>query len=219
MTRERVINYFSDEKKHHVLWAATLSMFVFLLVEKMMSGFSMLYEKGNVNFSFSMHVTDLLCVAVYLTMVVLISVNVRYKYLLIPDGVLFSVKLFIFASGLVRLATHRVNGELPELSVIEETVENLLFVSFLCVFFAGKLLKAERKNVDKIPIICLFVLLFSFVVTVGFEIVKITVEVEAYHYPTVVIAFNFLKGVLNEAFLDLPYILLTLLVYYTPKKH
>ena len=62
-------------------------------------------------------------------------------------------------------------------------------------------------------------LLLIFPTTVVIETIKALIEAEFFSYPVSVMTFNFVKAVSKEIFLDIPYFLLVLMVYYKPKKH
>ena len=145
-------------------------------------------------------------------MAVLISQRVNRKYLLIPDFVLLCIKLYAAVSGLITLFGVHYSNLLGELSVLEKTVESLLFSAFLIILFAGKLSHGKRLPAY-CPIACLTVLSLCVPVTVVFEVLKFYVE-EQMNYPLFMEIFIFLRGLLNEIFLDLPYAMLILLVFY-----
>lgn len=79
------------------------------------------------------------------------------------------------------------------------------------MLFIGKLQKYDNYFHKIYPYVCLLLLALCFTVTLGFEIGKLFVS-ELEHLNFTVTAINFTKSVINEAFLDLPYVLLTLSV-------
>ncbi len=210
--RERLAVYFADLSRQRKLKIFTFAMFLALMIEKLLSGATAAYMGNDVHFYFSLSIKDVICAAIYLSTAFMLAVGVEYKYLLIPDFVLFAIKGFNIISGVTRIVTQSQIDIIAELSVIESIVESFLFAMFLLALFAGKL--SHGKILPNFPVLCLRLLIFCFPVTVIFEIVKLVVATELHQYPFIV-CFNFAKGVLNEAFLDLPYFLLVLTVCFT----
>ncbi len=190
-------------------------MFILLAVEKAASGATMRFEGGDTFFDFTFSPTDIIQLLIYISMAVLISQKVKQKYLLIPDFVLLCIKLYAVVSGLVTLSEMHYSHVIKELNVLEKTVESLLFSVFLIMLFVGKLSHGKRLPVY-CPIACLAVLSLCVPVTVVFEVLKFYVE-EQMNYPLHMEIFIFLRGLLNEIFLDLPYAMLILLVFYCHK--
>jgi len=215
LTGKRITNFIHCRNIDKHINTFTFVMFTALVVEKLASGASMRLAGGKTYFDFSFSVADVLQLLVYVSMAVLISRKVKHKYLLLPDFVLLCIKLYAAVSGLVTLFGVHYSNVLSELSVLEKTVESILFSLFLVFLFAGKLIHSERAPVV-CPMLCLGVLAFCVPVTVVFEILKLIVE-EQMNYPLHMEIFIFLKGVLNETFLDLPYAMLILLVFYCHK--
>lgn len=212
MAGEKIYAFLESHNRNRHLNTATFIMFIFLAVEKVVSGATMRYESGRTFFDFTFSMTDVLQLLIYISMVVLISQKVRHKYLLIPDFVLLCIKLYAAVSGIITLSQLHHSNILKELSVLETTVESLMFALFLLCLFGGKLI--HNKHIASFfPVMCLAILSFCVPVTVVFEVLKLYVE-EQMNYPLHMEIFIFLRGVINETFLDLPYALLILLVFY-----
>lgn len=216
MAGERICSFLEHRNRQKHLNTATFIMFIFLALEKFVSGMTMRLDEGKTFFDFTFSLTDVIQLLVYISMVVLISQKVKHKYLLIPDFVLFGIKLYTAVSGLIALSQLHHSNLLQELSLLETTVESLLFAFFLLALFGGKLLPNKRAAAF-CPVICLGVLSFCVPVTVVFEILKLYVE-EQMNYPLHMEIFVFLRGVINETFLDLPYAMLILLVFFCHKE-
>ncbi len=216
MPGERIYRYFESESRVKRLNTLTFAMYCFLAVEKLISGAAIRYEAGQTFFDFSFSLLDVISLGVYIAMAVLVAVKVEHKFLLLPDFVLLGVKLSAAITGVVSLVQISRSDLLLELSLIETTAESILFSLFLIVLFCGKLIKTDRAG--KIcPILCLAVLSLCVPMTIGFEAVKVYVAESMYTFPVIVEAFNVLRYVINETFLDLPYALLVLLVFFTHK--
>ncbi len=215
MAGERINSFLHSRNRDKHINTVTFMMFVFLAAEKLASGASMRLEGGKTFFDFSFSLADVMQLLIYISMAVLISQKVNHKYLLIPDFVLLGLKLYAAVTGLITLLGVHYTNVLSELSVLEKTVESILFAMFLLFLFAGKLIHTDRAAAV-CPLLCLGVLSFCVPVTFVFEILKLYVE-EQMNYPLHMEIFIFLKGVLNETFLDLPYAMLILLVFYCHK--
>ncbi len=217
MRKEDLSLVFSKEKPAHDLRLFTFTMFLFLVVEKALSTATAIYQKGEIQISFSLKEIDIISILIYGSMAVLIALRVKYKFLLIPDFALLAVKIYTMVYAIGNLFSADYNTLLSTLSSIETLVESFLFAIFLLTLFAGKLLHTKHRFSQEYPFHCMRLLIFCFPVTVAFEIIKIFIATELHQYPFVII-FNFAKGVLNEAFLDLPYFLLVLLVCFVPQE-
>lgn len=215
MAGEKIAVFLERHNRHRNLNTATFIMFIFLAVEKIISGMTMRYQSGKTFFDFTFSLTDVLQLLIYISMVVLISQKVKHKYLLIPDFVLLCIKLYAAVSGIITLSQLHHSNILKELSVLETTVESLLFALFLLCFFGGKLIH-DKHIAPLCPVLCLAILSLCVPVTVVFEVLKLYVE-EQMNYPLHMEIFIFLRGVINETFLDLPYAMLILLVFYCHK--
>ena len=215
MRKEDLNLVFSKEKPAHDLRLFTFTMFLFLVIEKALSTATAIYKKGEVLISFSLKEIDIISIIIYLSMAVLIAFHVKYKFLLIPDFALLAVKLYTMIFAIENLFKAN-NTLLSTLSSVETLVESFLFAIFLLTLFAGKLLHTKHRFSKEYPFHCMRLLIFCFPITVLFEIIKIFIATELHQYPFVIM-FNFAKGVLNEAFLDLPYFLLVMLVCFVPQ--
>lgn len=215
MAGERINCFLHSRNRDKHLNTVTFIMFILLAVEKVASGASMRLEGSKTFFDFSFSLSDVIQLLIYISMAVLISQKVSHKYLLIPDFVLLGIKVYAAVSGLITLFGIHYSNVLGELSVLEKTVESILFALFLLFLFAGKLIHTD-KAAAVCPLLCLGVLSFCVPVTFVFEILKLYVE-EQMNYPLHMEIFIFLKGVINETFLDLPYAMLILLVFYCHK--
>ena len=215
MAGERIAAFLGRHNRNRHLNTVTFIMFIFLAIEKAVSGMTMRYEAGKAFFDFTFSLADVLQLLIYISMAVLISQKVKHKYLLIPDFVLLCIKLYAAVSGLVTLLGMHYSNVLNELAVLEKTVESLLFALFLLLLFTGKLSHSVRAA-SLCPVMCLGVLSLCIPATVVFEILKLYVE-EQMNYPLYMEIFVFLRGLINETFLDLPYAMLILLVFYCHK--
>lgn len=215
MIGERIDSFINSRNRHRHINTVTFVMFIFLVVEKVASGASMRVDGGKTFFDFSFSLVDVVQLLIYVSMAALISQRVNHKYLLIPDFVLLGLKLYAAVTGLITLLGIHYTNVLRELAVLEKTVESILFSLFLLFLFAGKLIHTD-KAAAVCPLLCLGVLSFCVPVTLVFEVLKLYVE-EQMNYPLHMEIFIFLKGMLNEIFLDLPYAMLILLVFYCHK--
>lgn len=209
LRNDRKINHFSDPHFCRNFRIVTVLMFVFLIGEKIFSGETAFVYKGHIEFYFKLDMIDLLSVMVYLTTVLLLRFKVKYHYLLLPDLVLLGIKIFYVVTGIINLLSP--SDYIMILTNMEKVIEGILFSLFLLCLFYGKLF--GNKNFNRIcPRICFFLLLFCFVSTITIEIYKLIIapinDVNSFLY-----YFNFFKAIANELFLDLPYFLLTLLIF------
>ncbi len=216
MIRSKLTKLFHSRERQHQLWLWTCWMFVFLAVEKVLAGAVAAYENGMLHFSFSLKDVDIVCIAVYATVAVLIARRVKYMYLLFPDFVLFGVKIYTAATAIFALIKG-VSTSVEMLAAWETATESVLFALFLLVLFAGKLGHPHGRVARRYPLHCARLLIACFAVTVLFEAAKCVVAVELHEYPTVV-AFNFVKGVLGETLLDAPYYLLLTMLCFVPQR-
>ncbi len=212
---ERINGFLSRHNRSRNVNTVTFIMFILLAVEKVASGATMRLADGRTYFDFSFSLSDVLQLLIYISMAVLISQKVNHKYLLFPDFVLFGIKVYAVVTGLITLLGIHYSNVLSELSVLEKTVESILFALFLLFLFVGKLIHRGRLPAV-CPLLCLGVLSFCVPITVVFEVLKVMAE-EQMNYPLYAEVFFFLRGVLNETFLDLPYAMLILLVFYCHK--
>lgn len=209
---EKINSFLNCKNRHKHVNTVTFIMFAMLAVEKLMSGTVMVVTDGVTDFDFSFSFTDILQLLIYIAMAVLISQRVNHRYLLIPDFVLLCIKLYAAVSGIITLSGVHYSNLLSELTVLEKTVESILFSLFLLSLFSGKLLHFRRVK-SVCPLLCLVFLSLCVPVTVVFEVLKFGAE-QQMNYPLQLEVFIFLRGVINEIFLDLPYAMLILLVFY-----
>lgn len=217
MIRSKLTALLHSKERQHLLWQWTRWMFVFLAVEKVLSGAVAVYEERHLHFTFSLSDIDLICIAVYTAVAILVTLRVRYTYLLFPDFVLFGVKLYTAVTAVLALVKGGMIAT-DTLAAVETAVESVLFAAFLAVLFWGKLSHKHGRITRRYPLYCARLLIACFIVTVLFEAVKCVVAVELHQYPFVV-AFNFVKGVLGETLLDAPYYLLLTMLCFVPQKH
>jgi len=213
--------YFAKGTRHRTLTKATAFMFLLLAAAKFIDIFSAPFLQGPELFPAIMTFTEILCVLIYLSMAVLIIRKTDYKYLLIPDALLLFIKFIHVIEGFTNLFPLGDNDILTKITAVEEIAENSLFIVFLMIFFSGKILKKIPGRIKTfIPYVCIISLLFAFPTTVVLETVKILIEADFFSFPAKTILFNFIINITNEIFLDLPYFMLVLMVYFKPhKKH
>ncbi len=205
-------DYFQTDKSRRRLKIATFIMFLVLAAEKILSGIGAVYRGGAVEFYFSLTLPDIACVVIYLSTALLIAARVGYSRLVIPDFFLLAIKLYVIAAETVFLLTARDATAVEIFSSAEHIVEAVLFSAFLICMFTGEL--SHGKRLPNFSSVCMNLLMICFPVTVLMEVGKVIIanEVHQNHFVT---AFNFVKDVLGEAFLDLPYFLLILMVCLT----
>lgn len=221
MAKAVIKEYFEKGTRHKTLTKVTAFMFLLLAAERIIGGISALFMQETELFATNMTFTDVLSVLIYFSMSVLIISKTDYKYLLIPDALLLFIKFIHVVEGFSDLFPIGDNDILTKITAVEEIAENLLFIVFLAIFFSGKLLKKMHgKTRFFIPYVCIIALIFTFPTTVVLETVKILIEAEYFSFSAKTMAFNFIINITNEIFLDLPYFMLVLMVYFKPhKKH
>ncbi len=217
MIRSRLTDLHHNPVSQRRLWLWTLYMFAFLAIEKVLAATVTVSENGMWQCAFSLGAVDILCVAVYVTMVILIAARVPYIYLLMPDFVLLFVKIYTAIVSAASLVGGRPAVS-ETISAVESALESVLFAMFLGVLLAGKLGHPQSRIGRRYPLYCMWLLLACLPVTVVFEIIKCVIGVEMHRYPLAVI-FEFLKNVLGEALLDLPYYLMILMLCFVPQPH
>lgn len=218
MLKERLELYFKNRRRHRALKLATVFMFLMLSFEKLFSGASALQNGDKIDLAFSLSTTDIISILVYFSTSFLLLVRAEYKYLLLPDGILLLVKLYIAFEGIAYLLSSGRHTLLSELNSYEKITESLLFAGFIIVLFIGKLSHRENKFTKNYALFCILALFLCFPATVFFEVLKVIEEYHL-HYNFFVIIYSFLKGVISEALLDIPYILLCLTLGFTKHKH
>ena len=208
--------FFHSEKHQHNLRVATFIMFLSLVIERLIYNSNISYKSGHITAFLSLKPVDCISILVYFSVSVLLALKVRYTYLLIPDFFLLGVKLYTAVTSIYKLATHFEEYTNYEMfTYFAKAVECILFSAFLVLLFIGKLCHTGRNYSKRYPFVCIHLLVACFPVTVIFEIIKVVISYPSYKYP--VILFVQLAGnIINEAFLDLPYLLLLLLMAFVP---
>ncbi len=211
--------YFQEGHNCHKHSVVTFFGFLFLAFETVFSGTVATYSGGHVTFTMSLSVAQLICIGIYFATAFLVTVSAGYKYLVIPDVLLLAVKLYAVFVGGVSLWDLGGKELLAEIALVEKVVESLLFSVFLAIMLAGKMAKKKAPRFYKnAPFVCLIILAVCFPFTAVFEIIRLTTALGAYQQHIAIAIFNFVKGVINEIFLDIPYALLVLLIYFVPEK-
>lgn len=209
--------FFHNAKNQHNLRVATFITFLLLVVEKLLSGATAIVNSGQISFTFTVKISDVICILVYFTVAILLAANVKYKYLLIPDFFLLGVKLYVGTVNIYKLIVlHGVSTPYEKISALSKASECLLFSLFLILLFIGKLIHTRRVYSKNYPFVCMRLLIACFPITVGFEIAKAWLQTHI-NADTFVVFFELTKNILNEAFLDLPYFLLLLLLAFVPE--
>jgi len=209
-------DYFTTEKRQHGLRIITMLMFFMLAAEKILSGMTLISAGGALKVSIeNIKILDVVCVIIYLTTAVLIAAHVRYERIVIPDFFLLGVKLIVIAEETIFLLTERDASFLDKFSAGEHILEALLFAAFLICMFVGEL--SHGKKLPNFATVCMNLLAICFPITVLLEIGKVIIENNV-HLSPYVIMFNFVRDVLGEAFLDIPYFLLILMVCLTANR-
>ncbi len=208
---KNISQYLSQGSRAKNLRHFTAFMFFALTVEKLLAGENFIYKNGHIEAFYTIDALDLVCVLVYFSTALLLLAEVRNKVLLLPDSMLLGVKILYVFYCVTVLAGRRELTGIEVFTYIENIAEGLSFAAFLVILFVGKLQRTDNKFHKIYPYICLALLGFCFVVTLGFEICKLFIAVDE-HLNQAVTLINFAKSVISEAFLDLPYFLLTLSV-------
>lgn len=209
--------FFHNTKNQHNLRVATFVMFLLLIAEKMLTSATAVFSSGELHFSFIIKPLDIICILVYCAVAVLLAAKVKYKYLLIPDFFLLAVKLYTAGKSLYELITlHGSSTDYDKISALSKATESLLFSLFLVLLFIGKLIHTRRAYSKNYPFVCMRLLIACFPVTVAFEVTKAWLKTMV-NSNSFVVFFELTKNILNEAFLDLPYFLLLLLMAFVPE--
>jgi len=215
---DRVSAFLSKGRRRKNLYIATVVLFAFLAVEKAFFCLGIGLTMSGLTFSHQPDISDILSLLVYTTVTLLLIAKVKYKYILIPDSLLFCLKLNVLISSIISLTELSRLGLLTELSVIEHLVEAFFFAFFLGILFAGKLVPETSKFKHICPFLCLGTLAVCLPATIAFEAVKVFVEETVYNFSISIEVMWFVNGVLQEMVLDLPYALLVLLMFFSEKK-
>lgn len=212
--------YYSDSRHRTIHKYATFFMFVALAVESLIDYAEAFYYEGDLVFRISLEPDKIAFTLIYFTVALLIGLKVRYKFLLIPDFFLLLLKLYTAVKALLSLISFEGFSLLePECCALAETfTENLLFSLFLIVLFTGKLSHLAQKAHDRLPFLCLLTLAVCIPFTLFFESVSFVQQLITAENTTALSLFNFVRGILNEFFLDMPYALLIILLFFIPEK-
>ncbi len=209
-------NFFENEKRQHRLYVATVCAFAFLIIEKFITSMTDITLTGGIKVDFSFGIKDLICMGVYFCVAALLLHGVTYKFILIPDSVLFAIKLHILIMSLINLFSVEKIGLLTELTLIETVTESFFFALFLTILFTGKLTSNARfKKIC--PFLCIAALAVCLPATVVFEGIKVFVEETYFHLPLSFTVLIFIRNLVNEMCLDLPYALLVILMFFVPQ--
>ena len=215
---KKIENFLAKERRGQILFVLTVCAFGFLIVEKFAASMTNITLDGGIRLDFSFGIKDLICICVYVAVTLLLILRVKYKFILIPDSVLFAIKLHIFIMNAISLFSIEKISMLTELSLIETVTEGFFFALFLTVLFIGKL--TSNSSFKKVcPFLCIALLAVCFPATVAFEAIKLFVEDTYYHLSFSFTVLLFIRNVANEIFLDLPYALLVMLMFFVPQKH
>ncbi len=215
---DRVSAFLSKGRRRKNLYIATVVLFAFLAVEKAFFCLGIGLTMSGLTLSHQPDISDVLSLLVYTTVMLLLIAKVKYKYILIPDSLLFCLKLNVLISSIISLTELSRLGLLTELSVIEHLVEACFFALFLGILFAGKLVPETSRFKHICPFLCLGTLAVCLPATIAFEAVKVFVEETVYNFSISIEVMWFVNGVLQEMVLDLPYALLVLLMFFSEKK-
>ncbi len=215
---DKISSFLSKGRHRKNLYIATVVLFAFLAIEKAFFCCGIGLTMSGLTLSHQPNVSDYLSLLVYTTVTALLIAKVKHKYILIPDSLLFCLKLNMLISSVISLTHASRLGLLTELSVIEHLVESLFFALFLGILFTGKLVPETSRFKHICPFLCLGVLAVCLPATVAFEAIKVFVEETVYNFSTKVEVVFFINGVLQEMVLDLPYALLVLLMFFPDKK-
>ncbi len=214
---KNISQYLSTKNRAKHLHALTVFAFFALTLEKLIAGENFIYQNGHIEAFYTINALDLVCVLVYFSTALLLLADVKNKVLLLPDSMLLGAKLLHVLYCTTRIFGEKELSGIETFTYIENIAEGLSFAAFLIILFIGKLQKCDNKFHKIYPYICIVLLGFCFAVTLGFEIGKLFVSANE-HLNFTLTMINFVKSVISEAFLDLPYFLLTLSVCFVKHK-
>lgn len=210
-------DYFATHKRQHALRTATMIMFFMLAAEKLISSVGVTVSGGSLRLYSTINILDIICICIYISTAVLIIRRVGYDRLVIPDFFLLGVKLCIIVTDILFLLTQKDAPLIEKFSAGEHIIEAAIFAAFLICMFTGEL--SHGKRLPNFAHVCMNLLMICFPVTVLLEVGKVIIANEA-HQNYYVTIFNFVRDVLGEAFLDVPYFMLILMVCLTnPRGH
>lgn len=212
--------YYSDIQHRRIHKYATFFMFVILAAESLVYYAEAFYYQGDLVFRIHLEPLKIASTLIYLSVAILVGLKVRYRLLLVPDFFLLCIKLYTAVKSFIHLSELEgfslADAEYADL--LEKGTESALFSLFLIVLFIGKLSHPKKELHEKLPFICFGALAACFPFTLFFEIVKAVSEMSLTDNTTALVVFNFVRGVLGEIFLDLPYALLIILVFFIPER-
>lgn len=209
--------FFHSEKNQHNLRVATFIMFLSLVVERLISNTDFSYKSGEIFATLTLKPVDSVCVLVYFSVSVLLALKAKYVYLLIPDFFLLAAKLYTAGVSFYKVSVLHANyTDYEKFSYFAKGVECVLFSTFLILLFIGKLCHTSRAYSKQYPFVCIHLIVTCFPVTIVFEIIKVMIVYNNYKN-SIALFFDFAANIVNEAFLDLPYLLLLLLMVFVPQ--
>ncbi len=211
--------FFKNERRQKQLLTITIALFLCLAAETVFSGLVAVNESGGTHIDFHLKPTKLMSEFIYLSVAFLLYKKVNYKLLLIPDFFLLGIKLYTAISCCLHLFSTDTVGTYRTLTELENIIENSLFCLFLITLFACKLIPSKESVHLKLPYICMGSLALCFPFTLFFEAAKVFSETTVHVLTLKAALFNFFVGIMNEIFLDLPYALLLLVIFYVPQKN
>ncbi len=205
-------DYFKSAERQRKLKIVTFIMFLMLAVEKLLSCVGAAVIEGKPQIISEITFPDAVSINIYIATAVLIAAHVRYDRLVIPDFFLLGLKLSVIAEKSLFLITERDAAFLDKFSAVEYIIEAALFAAFLICMFIGEL--SHGRRLPNFSSVCMNLLMICLPVTVLLELGKMLLAA-AEGQSRLLIGFNFVWGVLNETFLDVPYFLLILMVCLT----
>lgn len=204
--------FFESEKRQRKLKTVTMIMFIALALEKLLSSVEAGFAGGRFTIYSDIDFLDIICINIYFATALLIGLKVRYDRLVIPDFFLLGVKLCIIATDVIFLIVCPGASLIEKFSAGEHIIEASLFAAFLICMFVGEL--SHGKRLPNFAHVCMNLLMICYPVTVLLEIGKLLIaeRIHENHYITM---FHFVRDVVGETFLDVPYFLLILMVSLT----
>ena len=131
VARESMRAWLAKGNRHKILTYITAIFFIILVTEKITECVSAEFWQGVSGFNLQMSFGDLFGILIYSAMTILIITKADYKYLLIPDGLLFLSKFIHVIEGFDHLFPLTESDILTKITAIEEIVDNFLLWFFL----------------------------------------------------------------------------------------
>ncbi len=210
--------FFHSPQKQHNLMVATFIAFLLLIAEKSILSANAHLHSDGLYFEFYLSLTDVMYIIIYTCVAVLLALHATYKHLLIPDFFLLGIKVYhVFFDSAYLIKNLNALSSVQQMDYICTIVESIIFSVFLILLFIGKLMHTSRHYHKVYPFVCMRLLIFCFPITVILQCIKAWLALGSSNH-TFYIIFNLIKNILNEAFLDLPYFLLLLLLAFVPEK-